>query len=129
MPDRKCTACGSEELKPIPILYGSICEGKVEQTVDSFYCTQCGHIELYARSTEIQKCVEKEKLQKAAEEETKAREAEIKRLELRKAELKAIISDENQTVKAVREAETELKNVEMTLRRLIDSGRVSKFKH
>lgn len=128
MSERICTACGSSELKPIPILYSDVSatEGEVRQTVDSFYCVKCGHVELYARIAEIDKCQKQEAKQKAAEDESRAREEEIKSLESRIAELRSIIADENQTVKAVKEAKNEMNSAENRLR-VLEARRPSKF--
>ena len=48
---KKCTACGCEDLKKIKIISSEILatHGYVEQTVDSYVCTKCGHVELYAK--------------------------------------------------------------------------------
>lgn len=129
MSERICTACGSNELKPIPILFSNVCrtEGEVRQTVDSFYCVKCGHVELYARTAEVDKCQKQEARQKAAEDESRAREEEIRNLESRISELKNIITDENQTVKAVKEAKNEMSSTENRLREL-KASRPSKFK-
>ncbi len=128
MSERICTACGSNELKPIPILFSNVCrtEGEVRQTVDSFYCVKCGHVELYARTAEVDKHLKQEAKQKAAEDESRAREEEIRSLESKIAELRNIIADENQTVKAVKEAKSELNSAENKLREL-KASRPSKF--
>lgn len=48
----KCTVCGHDKLKKIRILDNQVVatEGYVAQTVDSYACEQCGHVELYANS-------------------------------------------------------------------------------
>lgn len=126
MSEQICTACGSDQLKPISILHSCVCDGKVTQTVDSFYCTKCGHVELYARASEIEKCLKQEADRKAFEDESRIREDKIKSLELKIIELRGVISDENQTVKVVNEAKEKLRIAENELRELKDK-RPSKF--
>ena len=48
---KKCTVCGCEDLKPIRIINSQVLRthGYVEQTVDSYACTKCGHVELYVK--------------------------------------------------------------------------------
>ena len=48
----KCTVCGHDKLKKIRILDNQVVatEGYVAQTVDSYACEQCGHVELYVNS-------------------------------------------------------------------------------
>ena len=45
----KCTACGCEKLYKVEIINNQVLatEGYVEQTVDSYACEKCGHVELY----------------------------------------------------------------------------------
>ena len=45
----KCTACGCKKLYKIEIINNQVVatEGYVEQTVDSYACEKCGHVELY----------------------------------------------------------------------------------
>lgn len=45
----KCTVCGCENLYEIDIIDNQVVatEGYVEQTVKSYACKECGHVELY----------------------------------------------------------------------------------
>ena len=45
----KCTVCGCEKLNKIQIIDNQILatEGFVAQTVNSYACEECGHVELY----------------------------------------------------------------------------------
>lgn len=47
----KCSVCNCEKLSEIKIIDCQILatEGYVEQTVNSYVCEKCGHIELYAK--------------------------------------------------------------------------------
>lgn len=51
----KCTACGCENLKEIEIIGDSILatHGSVWQTVNSYMCQKCGHVELYAKNLKM----------------------------------------------------------------------------
>ena len=54
----KCTSCGCKNLKEIKIIDNQIVatEGYVAQTVKSYACKNCGHVELYASKAQaIQK--------------------------------------------------------------------------
>ena len=48
----KCIVCGCEKLKEIKIIDNQVVatEGCVTQTVNSYACEKCGHVELYANS-------------------------------------------------------------------------------
>jgi predicted nucleic-acid-binding Zn-ribbon protein len=45
----KCTACGNNKLYEISIIDNQVVrtEGYVAQTVNSYACENCGHVELY----------------------------------------------------------------------------------
>jgi len=45
----KCTLCGNEKLKEIQIIDDQVVktEGYVDQTVRSYACEKCGHVELF----------------------------------------------------------------------------------
>ena len=48
----KCIVCGCEKLKEIKIIDNQVLatEGYVAQTVKSYACEKCGHVELYVDS-------------------------------------------------------------------------------
>jgi len=45
----KCTLCGNEKLKEIKIIDNQVVatEGYVAQTVKSYACEKCGHVEMF----------------------------------------------------------------------------------
>ena len=53
----KCTVCGCEKLKEIKIIDNQVLatEGYVAQTVNSYACEKCGHVELYIKQKEEKK--------------------------------------------------------------------------
>ena len=118
MAERKCTACGSTELFPFDLvnLGDVIVEGNPRFQYESFACKNCGHIELYADSTAVEKYWSDLK----AKEEKAARiselENELAELKKRKVELHSIINDENQTVKAVNQAKQDIVHIDNEIR-------------
>lgn len=62
MSERKCTSCGSVDFIPMPLLKGTLFfeAGDLRSNVDSFACSKCGHIELYAIHSQIDEYYEKE---------------------------------------------------------------------
>lgn len=116
----KCSICGSENLFEISIINNQVLrtEGYVSQTVLSYACEDCGHIELYAPQEMINKRKESIKFEK---------EREIKLINLNEKiagvnddinKLKTIIADENQKVKTVNEAKNKLNEAESELKKL-----------
>ena len=53
----KCTVCGCEKLNEIKIIDNQVVatEGYVAQTVKSYACESCGHVELYAKKSKEEK--------------------------------------------------------------------------
>ena len=53
----KCIVCRSEKLKEIKIIDNQVLatEGYVAQTVSSYACEKCGHVELYVKQKEEKK--------------------------------------------------------------------------
>lgn len=55
----KCIVCGCEKLKKIKIIDNQVVasEGYVAQTVNSYACEKCGHVELYANNKSEIRCM------------------------------------------------------------------------
>lgn len=134
---RRCSVCGSEDLVPFSIGASSTDDGHSYIApltgVDILACVDCCHIEFYASLEDVEQKIaekaEKDAKQKAYEEARAAFDVNLRTLESRRDQLNAIISDENQTVKAVKEAEAELWNVEQQLRRMQSSKPKDPFAH
>ena len=99
----KCTNCGSENLfetKAYLILFDA-----GQTNVTTFACENCGHVEFFIYDSILkrhkQDVMRKEEIKKRQEEERRKKEE----FDLEIAKLDKIINDENQTVKAVREAQ------------------------
>ncbi|MDY0236632.1 MAG: hypothetical protein RBR71_11410 [Gudongella sp.] len=119
MTEKKCLACGGTNLVPYSPCKVLTCgEIGFDYLTESFACVNCGHIEFYAIQSKLDKQLEHNK----KEEERKKLAAEYdKQIEAKKAELeklRSIIADENQTVKAVKEAENKIVDVENEIRGL-----------
>ena len=118
----KCPNCGYEDFYAISFATGPGCvEGGAWEPievsgvpVEAYLCKKCGRIELYGtKALKVIKAGEEEKAKHEAEK--LAKEKRTKDLLREKEKLEAIIKDENQTVKAVREAEERLKEVNKEL--------------
>jgi len=114
MAERKCTACGSTDLSSVDMinLLGIILEcGRPREMPESYACNVCGHIDMYAKDETLNRF----RAEKTAKAERDAEAEKIRmrldELNAKRKELEAIISDENQTVKAVKQAEIDLSNV------------------
>ncbi len=122
MVTKKCPVCGCTEL--VPYQFAEYVISEFRPFMDAFMCADCGRIEFYAPEDRRKKCVETTRA-KNAEEKEKA--AQIELLESQLAELnaelercKAIANDENQTVKAVREAEASIQELSEKIRSVQD---------
>ncbi len=53
----KCSVCGSENMVKVSIIDNQVLatEGYVRQTVNSYACEDCGHIDLYMPKNETDK--------------------------------------------------------------------------
>ena len=118
----KCPNCGNEEFYSISFTTGGGCvEGgawePIEASgvpVEAYLCKKCGRIELYGTNAlEAIKAREEEKAKQEAEKMAveKRKDALLKE----KEKLEAIVRDENQSVKAVREAQERLKEINKEL--------------
>ena len=108
----RCANCGGTDFEKTRI--GEILATEGEIWVHSYVCTRCGHIELFdpdydAFADYLNKLAEQEKQAKIVKRQKKEeeRQKEMKRLEV-------IISDENSTVKQVREAQEKLNKLRQT---------------
>lgn len=116
----KCSICGCKNLFEISIIDNQVLrtEGYVAQTVLSYACEDCGHIELYAS----QEMIDKHKGTKRFEQERKMKLADINKeiatVNENINKIKTIIVDENQTVKTVNESKKKLNELESTLKKL-----------
>lgn len=113
----KCPNCGNEtfvavQLHDVCILYGY---GNVEQVVIAYACEKCGRVELYMPKKWVQDNIDAKKLAKAEKEFYAEKEERISCLKKRIEQLKPVIDDENQTVKAVKEAQRKIIELENEL--------------
>ncbi len=120
----KCSVCGCNNLFEVRIIDSEILSGYgvVEQSVKSYACEKCGHVELYVS----QEYLDKRNRQIRLKKEHEAKIAELKqKIAAKESEIeniKKIISDENQTVKTVREAKEKLDKLESELQQLEDEA-------
>lgn len=84
----KCSVCGSEKMFEVSIIDNQVLatEGYVRQTVKSYACEDCGHIDLYAPKEMIDK-------HKKAVEFEKDRKAKTERLNEKIADTQNRIAD------------------------------------
>lgn len=82
--------------------------------IKAYLCKKCGKIEFYSPLA-LKKFKDYEEKKKQEEAAEKARKEKIDSLNKEIEELKAIIGDDNQTVKAVREASSKLEEKEKEL--------------
>lgn len=108
MATKKCPVCGCTEL--VPYQFAEYVISEFNPFMDAFMCADCGRIEFYAHENKRKKCIDNARARMAEE---KDRTTQLLDLEPQLAELKseldrcnAIVNDENQTVKAVRDAES-----------------------
>ena len=115
----KCTNCGNETFFETKILDNHVLatEGYVAQTVRSYACLQCGHIELFVSQNDIDAYNEEQAKKKKEQDEKNKLAVEIENQEKNIIELRKLINDENQTVKTVKEAKA---NLELAERKLND---------
>lgn len=116
----KCSVCGSEKLFEMSIINSNILrtEGSVKQSVISYACEECGHIELYATQEMINKHRETVKLEEEREIKLENLKKKLASVNEDIDRLEAIIVDENQTVKTVNEAKSKLNELKKELRDL-----------
>jgi len=118
----KCTNCGSHEL----VRCGIPSEGGGElvsvRNAETYACKQCRHVEFFLLETEIQAIAVREKKQADYEDQVKQYEQKKAALQKQIDELRRVVSDENQTVKAVNEAKEKVMQLENELRNLRKPG-------
>ena len=113
MTSKKCPACGGTDL--VPYQFASYTITEFRPFMDAFMCADCGRLEFYALEDRRKSCVDSNRA-RAAEEKEKS--IQIEQLESQLADLKrelercnAIADDENQTVKAVKEAKFRIQDL------------------
>ena len=118
MSGMKCPNCGGVEFGDYDIGHSHCVEGQFISSVNAYVCLNGGRVELYAKQEILdQRMAKLKKEQEAAAEATRInQQIEAKKQELE--ELRAIIDDENQTVKAVKEAQEKVNQVENEIRSL-----------
>lgn len=116
----KCSKCGCDKLFEMSIINNQVLatEGYVSQTVRSFACEDCGHIELFAPQELIDKHKECVRQSKEREQEIMRINSKIEAIKDIIIKLESIIADDNQTVKAVKLAQEQLKEAKSGLIRL-----------
>ncbi len=107
----------------IPYKFAGHNKSEFRSLMDAFVCTDCRRIELYAPDDRFAESV------KAEEDRVKKFSSKVEKLHLQLKDLKeelerckAIAADENQTVKAVREAEARIKELSEEIRQV--EGRI-----
>lgn len=119
----KCPNCGGQIFYEREITTNGNCtEGGAWQPIllgsfqmMGFICKNCGRVEIYCPGSP-ESFKKQEAAQKKAAEEEQTRQQRVEELNNRKKVLNAIVSDENQTVKAVREAKEELVRIDEELK-------------
>ena len=121
----KCPNCGCEDFYVDQLRTGCGCsEGGAYEPIEvngcpvvAYLCKKCGRIELYGPESLARYQAQE---QKKAEEESEKISKEKRKASLLKeqAELEIIVNDENQTVKAVRQAAIRLEKINEELRHL-----------
>lgn len=120
----KCTQCGNGKLFKI---FNIRLEGEADdrhthiEHFDSFACDKCGHVEFYVSQEALDKYALKQKEDIAEAEFNKEKAETIERIVSEIQNLKVFIADENNTVKAVKEAENSLAIKEQELKRVKSS--------
>jgi len=105
----KCTQCGNSKLNKVRITHS---EGGWLEGVSSYVCVKCGHIEWFLDNSSTVKANNQleQKLQQENEERIRKEEALVtQKYKTERDRLEKIINDENQSVKAVKDATKELK--------------------
>ena len=93
----KCTVCGSKKMFKVSVFDG-------DEAIRSYACADCGHVDFYVAQEIIE---DYKKAERATKEIDKKAAAEKKKIDAIIAEIQKyenIVTDENQTVKAVNAA-------------------------
>ncbi len=120
---KKCPSCGGTDF--VPYNYATGMSGYFDNQSNSVACLNCGMIILYANPDVLQKRAEQYHKEQAEKAERDRQISELQvQIDAKKAELEqlnAIVIDENQTVKAVKDAharigpfENDIRNLEST---------------
>lgn len=110
MKKMKCLFCGCErdfvdiKLADVLILSDS---GNYEQSVKSYACVECGFVQLFDKE-QVDKRLAENKKNEDYEKKFAKYHAEVNAIKKEIEVTQAIINDENQTVKAVKEAKEKL---------------------
>ncbi len=118
MQSRYCIACGCEDLIAMPLMHLIVLDGECWSYVDTFACPECGRMEIYAKPEEIKKAIQNKKIDEEREAKLASLKKELDRLKSHHSELASLIADENQTVKAIREAKELMNSLENDIRSL-----------
>lgn len=116
MAEKKCLMCGSTEFVPYTIASGMV--GEYDNYVNGYACVNCGFIGLYAQEERLQMILRRNEEKLRREKEKDELQKQVNDLNAKLRELKAIVVDENQTVKAVKEAKGSIIHVENEIRQL-----------
>lgn len=113
----KCPNCGNETFKTVET--HDICilrtSGEITQVAIAYACEKCGRIELYMPESWIRQNIDAKKIDEDKKNFYAEKTERIKKLKMKIDNLKEIINDENQTVKAVREANEKITELEKEL--------------
>ena len=115
MSDRKCFFCGSADMVILPLFRISGLEISTHDYVDSYVCMDCGRMELTAKPEQLQAIRDSRRERERKDAELADIHERISSLNREIAELKLIVDDENQTVKAVKEAARRIPELEAEL--------------
>ena len=129
MKKMKCLFCGCERnfvevnLADVLIVYDS---GSYEQSVKSFACVECGFVQSFDKDQVAKKLAE---IKADEEYEKKLAEynAKIDALQNEILATQAIINDENQTVKAVKDAREKINELNNKMRNMMRPQKDRRF--
>ena len=116
MTDKKCPSCGGTDF--VPYQFASYLATEFTPLVDTFACTKCGRVEFYARPDQLKGSIDKIKRDQELDAQIAEYDIKIQEKERELERLRAIANDENQTVKAVKEANERIFEVENEIRML-----------
>jgi len=95
----------------------------------AYFCRKCRHVELFLSETEIQAMDTREKNETAHNNRVREYMMKKEMLLQRLERLQRIISDENQTVKAVNDAKEEIQYVQAELSGLVEPRDPNSFQY
>lgn len=102
---KKCLMCGGTNLVPYEMASGMV--GEYSNYVNSFACVDCGFVCSFADEKRLESIIRRNEDNARRQEQRAELQKELNCLKKEQNRLESVILDENQTVKAVREAKEE----------------------